>query len=302
VPATTDAGGAFVFPNVAVDTYTIEVTMDGFRTLRRSGVPVNPGSRVAVGTLALEVGGASETLEVKAEAPVIQSASGERSFTITTEAVENLPIANRGFTALAALAPGVVGTQAIGTTANMSTNITLDGVSTLDTGSNTVMVNINTESIAEVKVLVGGYQAEYGRSSGLQIMAVTKSGTNRFRGSFSDVERNAKWDANSRTNILNGIPKTISKQRDIGYSIGGPVGKPGGQNKISGWNDLKTLTGRNTTMQLTSPADPITILNLPFDATGNLLPNRVRPNQAGFGAVTAYRAPRTIQGYIRFGF
>jgi len=62
------------------------------------------------------------------------------------------------------------------------------------------------------------------------------------------------------------------------------------------------ITGRNTTLQLSSPADPITPLNLPFDANGNLLPNRVRPNQAGFGAVNAYQAPRTIQAYIRFGF
>jgi hypothetical protein len=258
-PVVTDAAGVFVFPTAVVDTYTIEVTMDGFRTLRRSGVPVNPGSRVQVGTLAIDVGGASETVDVKAEAPVIQSASGERSFTITTESVQNLPIANRGFTALAVLAPGVGGTatapQALGTTANMSTNITLDGVSTLDTGSNTVMVNINTESIAEVKVLVGGYQAEYGRSSGVQVMAVTKSGTNQFRGSLYDVERNSKWDANSKTNILNGIPKTISKQRDAGYSIGGPVGKPGGNNKIFFFNavEFRPRTGGNDLMQFRVP-------------------------------------------------
>jgi hypothetical protein len=62
------------------------------------------------------------------------------------------------------------------------------------------------------------------------------------------------------------------------------------------------ITGRNTTLQLSSVADPVTPLNLPFDANGNLLPNRVQPNQAGFGAVNAYQAPRTIQAYIRFGF
>ncbi|CAN5877129.1 hypothetical protein BH24ACI4_BH24ACI4_21100 [soil metagenome] len=62
------------------------------------------------------------------------------------------------------------------------------------------------------------------------------------------------------------------------------------------------ITGRATQLQLTSPADPVTPLNLPFDANGNLLPNRVRPNQAGFGAITGYQTPRTIQAYIRFGF
>ena len=59
----------------------------------------------------------------------------------------------------------------------------MDGVSTMDTGSNRAIIDLNVESIAEVKVLVSSYQAEYGRSSGLQITAVTKSGTNRFRGS-----------------------------------------------------------------------------------------------------------------------
>ena len=91
---------------------------------------------------------------------------------------------------------------------------------------------MNVESIAEVKVLVSNYQAEYGRSSGLQITAVTKSGTNRFRGSVYDVERNSDWNSNSKINKLNGDPKTVSKERDWGYSIGGPVGKPGGNNKL----------------------------------------------------------------------
>ena len=75
---------------------------------------------------------------------------------------------------------------------------------------------MNVESIAEVKVLTSNYQAEYGRSSGLQITAVTKSGTNRFRGSVYDVERNSDWNANSKTNILNGDPKTTSEASATG--------------------------------------------------------------------------------------
>ena len=106
-PAITNATGDFVFPNVTADTYTVEVTMPSFKTLKRTGVAVSAGSRVAAGTLTIDVGGATETVEVKAEAPVIQAPSGERSFTIPTESVENLPIVNRSFTALASLAPGV---------------------------------------------------------------------------------------------------------------------------------------------------------------------------------------------------
>ena len=75
---------------------------------------------------------------------------------------------------------------------------------------------MNVESIAEVKVLTSNYQAEYGRSSGLQITAVTKSGTNRFRGSVYDVERNSDWNANSKTNMLNGDPKTDAEGARLG--------------------------------------------------------------------------------------
>jgi hypothetical protein len=275
-PATTGATGDFVFPNVTVDTYAIEVTMPSFRTLRRTGVPVSAGSRVTVGTLTIEVGGAAETVEVKGEAPVIQAASGERSFTIPTESVQNLPILNRSFTALAQLAPGVTGTQALGTRANMSTNFTMDGISTMDTGSNTVMLQMNTESITEVKVLVSAYQAEYGRSSGLQIMAVTKSGTNRFRGSVYDVERNSKWDANSKTNILNLLPKTISKQKDGGYSIGGPIGKPGGNNKLFFFNavEFRPRTGGNDLQSFRVPTalERKGDFSQTLDNNGNLYP------------------------------
>ena len=73
-------------------------------------------------------------------------------------------------------------------------NIMMDGISAMDTGNNGQMLNLNIESIAEVKVLTQGYQAEYGRSSGLQITAVTKSGTNRFRGSVYDVKSNSDWN------------------------------------------------------------------------------------------------------------
>src|SRR5262245_2554151 len=125
-PVVSNATGDFVFPNVTAGTYTIQIEMPGFKTLKQSGIRVNPGSRAAVGTLTIEVGGASETVDVKGEAPVIQATSGERSFTVTTESVENLPIANRGFSALAALAPGVSGTSRIG--GGGATNIMMYGI------------------------------------------------------------------------------------------------------------------------------------------------------------------------------
>ena len=230
-PVISNEAGDFVFVNIPADTYTIEIALSQFKSLRRTGVPVSAGDRVAVGTLTIEVGGAAETVDVRGEAPVIQANSGERSYTISTDSVENLPIANRSFTALATLAPGVNGLARIG--GGGTTFVMMDGISAIDTGSNGApILQMNVESIAEVKMLTSNYQAEYGRSSGLQITAVTKSGTNRFRGSLYDVERNSDWNSNSKVNELNGDPKPVSKERDWGFSIGGPVGKPGGNNRL----------------------------------------------------------------------
>ena len=91
---------------------------------------------------------------------------------------------------------------------------------------------MNPDALQEVKVLTSNYQAEYGRSSGVQVTAVTKGGTNQFRGSVYDVMRNSKWYSTNKTNKLNGDPKSKVDETDWGYSIGGPIGKPGGNNKL----------------------------------------------------------------------
>ena len=139
-------------------------------------------------------------MTVVAESPLIQAQSGERSFSVTTEQVENLPIQHGNFISLTQLTPGVpnggnsAGATRIGGAGQ--NNIMMDGISAMDTGNNGQMLNMNIESIAEVKVLTQGYQAEYGRSSGLQITAVTKSGTNRFRGSAYDLITDSDWNTN----------------------------------------------------------------------------------------------------------
>src|SRR5690606_19723726 len=104
VPAVTNATGDYVFPNTTPDTYTVEVTMPGFSTLVRSGISVSGGDRVTVPTLTIVPGGAEETIEVSAEAPLIQAQSGERSFAVTSAQVDSLPLSgNRNFTQLTRL-------------------------------------------------------------------------------------------------------------------------------------------------------------------------------------------------------
>ena len=226
----TSTNGDYTFVNVPADKYTVQVSLSGFKTLKRAGIAVSPGDRATVPALTMEVGGLTDTVNVTAEASQIQATTGDRSYSIQTESVESLPIASRGFSALASLAPGVNGTQRVG--GGGTTGITIDGLNGVDSGNNGILLQVNTESIAEVKVLVSNYQAEFGRFSGIQIAAVTKSGTNRFRGGVYGVTRNSTWNLNERNkaNILNGDPPStnITKSTDWGYSVGGPIGKPGG--------------------------------------------------------------------------
>ena len=189
VPAVTNATGDYVFPNITADTYTVEVTMDGFRTVKRdrhqgqrrrprggSGTDARTGRRCRNRQRHLR----------SAAHPGVERRAVVRGLDRADREPAGQPPRD-GFTSFTSFTPGVIagGASAGGTRLGGvgQNNIMMDGISAMDTGNNGQMLNMNVESIAEVKVLTQGYQAEYGRSSGLQITAVTKSGTNRFRGS-----------------------------------------------------------------------------------------------------------------------
>jgi hypothetical protein len=287
-PAITNGSGDFVLPSVTPDTYTLQVEMPSFKTLKRTGLVIGAEPRVALGTLTLEVGGTAEVVNVTGEAPLIQAASGERSFSVDSTSVENLPIANRNFTSLAGLAPGVDTSGGANVTrvgGGGDTNIVMDGISTSSPGNNAIMIRLNTESVAEVRVVTSGYQAEFGRASGVQVTSITKGGTNRFHGSLYDVERNSDWNSNSRTNILNGDPKTVAKERDFGYSIGGPIGKPGGNNKLFFFfsHELEPRQAGNNVVRYRLPTrlERMGDFSQSTDNLGNPYPYIRNPNVAG---------------------
>src|SRR5262245_51356485 len=102
--------GDFVFANIRPDQYTVPVSMDGFKTLHRTGINVSAGDRLGLGPLTIELGGKAETVSVESERPLLQTQSAERSFTVATISVQNFPISNRSFVQLATMAPGVAGT------------------------------------------------------------------------------------------------------------------------------------------------------------------------------------------------
>ncbi|MEP6716217.1 MAG: carboxypeptidase regulatory-like domain-containing protein [Terriglobia bacterium] len=234
----TTSTGDFIFPNIPGDTYTLSVSTSGFKRADRKGIFATDGDRVAVPVVTLEVGNINESVEVTAEAPLIQTATGERSATIEQHAIQNIPVSGTFFAQMVALTPGVNSTSSNGPTRSDNTgnvartNYMLDGVTSVNTGGNQPGISLNMDSIAEVKVLTNSYQAEYGRSSGLQVIGITKSGTDHFHGSLYDFEQHSGWNSNSWANSLNGVARPYSRIRNWGGTIGGPVGKPGHQNKL----------------------------------------------------------------------
>ncbi|HLK62335.1 MAG TPA: carboxypeptidase regulatory-like domain-containing protein [Bryobacteraceae bacterium] len=231
---TANGSGDYVFADITPDTYTVEVTAPSFKMSLVHGIVVTGGDRVGVPPVTLQVGGTTETVSVTAEATLVQTQSGERSFAIETSQIENLPIGHGNFMNAVAFTPGVNGTTRLGSPQDQN-NIMMDGISAMDTGNNGQMLNLNIESVGEVKVLTQGYQAEYGRSSGLQITAVTKSGTNSLHGSAYGIFTNSDWNSRTWANQKNGTPQPYSYTSIYGYSIGGPVVIPkiyNGRNKL----------------------------------------------------------------------
>src|SRR5215831_6009400 len=239
-PAQTNASGDFTFPNVTAATYTVEASAPAFKTTKVTGVLVTGGDRVGVPPITLQVGGTTDTVTVSAEAALLQTESGERSYAITSKSIESLPIAHGNFAGAVAFTPGVDGSATgSGSTARLGgqsqDNIMMDGISAMDTGNNGQMLQMNIESIGEVKVLTQGYQAEYGRSSGMQITAVTKSGTNQFHGAGYGIFTNTEWNSRAWNTQKNGDTPVFSHLNTYGYTIGGPVVIPkvyNGRNKF----------------------------------------------------------------------
>ena len=190
----------------------------------------------------LVIGAVSQSVMVTDVITPLQAASGERSGTVSGDQLNALALKGRDFFALAALLAGVVDTAAntrdatssgaiSGITINggrdEAKNYTVDGVSSMDTGSNTsVHFEPNMDSIAEVKILSGNYQAEYGRNSGGTISVITKGGGASFHGSAWWTHRHEEFNANNFFNNATGLSRTPYRFNVEGFSVGGPVLTP----------------------------------------------------------------------------
>ena len=241
VTLNTDDQGNFTAPQLLPGVYTITVTAGGFKKFERSGIPVTANERVPVGRLTLEVGDVSQTVTITAEQTFVKTESAERAGLIDEQQIQSIALKGRDYMGLVKLLPGVVDTanreapgwnNLVGVSINGSrpgtVNLTLDGISSLDTGSQLgPYLAPGLDAIGEVKVLLTNYQAEYGRSSGGTINVVIKNGTRDFHGSGFYFKRHEQFNANEFFNKLRNIPKQRYRFNYWGGTIGGPVIIPG---------------------------------------------------------------------------
>lgn len=237
-----DGQGACTFTIVQNGTYNLAVKVTGFKSAEVKDIAVTAGEIRTIGQVKLEVGALTESVQVTGEVSQIQLASGEKSGVITSDQFQNIAVKGRDMFALLATIPGVVdnGSQARETSGpdsirgtfingarENSKNFAVDGITALDTGSNsTVQFEPNMDAIAEVKVLTSNYQAEYGRNTGGVITIITKGGQRDFHASAYDTYRHESLNANSFFNNRTGTKKVPYRYRITGYTVGGPITIP----------------------------------------------------------------------------
>jgi hypothetical protein len=269
----TSAAGDFVFTALPPGRYQLRVQFTGMKRLERSNLNLTASERLNVGELRMEIGAITESVNVTAEGAVVQTSSQERSAVLTRDQLESLMTRSRDFIALLRTMPGAVyGSEndvlgpSTGPTVNGIRNTfntySIDGLTMNDLGSPQVMYNpTNLEAIAEVKVLLNNYQAEYGRNAGMIVNAVTKSGTRDFHGSGYIYKRHEQYNANSFFNNLNGLRKPRYRYTTGGFSIGGPVLLPRklsvGRDKLFFFFAQETVRGNSPQplVQVTMPTE-----------------------------------------------
>lgn len=235
--AQTDSNGDFLFTQLLPSTFKLDVTSRGFRRYEQTDIVLTATERVVLRRIDLQLGELTQTVEVSAETARLQTQSAERSGLISLSQTQNVPLKGRDYLGLVKLLPGVIDTanrnapgwnNLGGITINGNRagtiNLTLDGISSLDTGSmGGPYLAPSVDAVAEVKVLLTNYQAEYGRSSGGTINTVIKSGTREFHGGAYYFLRNEALNANEFFRNRDGLARPQYRFNYPGYFIGGPI-------------------------------------------------------------------------------
>jgi hypothetical protein len=221
----TDGLGKYQIP-ARIGTYQITASLPGFTTVERPGVTLLVGQTVAI-DIQMTVSTVAETVTVTGESPLIDISSSSLGGNIDPKQMEELPVQGRNWANLALLAPGNR-TTAMGAGQPIQDRndgevrefqLNLDGqqiTSNLGTGNQPMY---SRDSIAEFQFISNRFDATQGRSAGVQVNAITKSGTNRLTGSFGSYFRD---DAFNAADPVLGYVLPFSNQQ-YSTTVGGPI-------------------------------------------------------------------------------
>jgi Carboxypeptidase regulatory-like domain len=267
----TDATGNFVVSYLLPGTYEVAAEAPNFRRAVQPQITLNVDQKAEI-TFRLQVGAVSETVEVTAAAPVLQTQSVEQGQVIAEKQMQELPLNVRDFGQLATLQTGtVLGTgglgnsygpdnpQATGGAVNVNglgqdaNNWQLDGVSNNEAFFSIISVSPSLDAIQEFKVISNNYSAEFGRAGGANVQVQIKSGTNQFHGGAFEFFRNDKLDANTFFNNQSDVPKLPYHQNQYGAFLGGPIRKE----KTFFFTDFEVLTIRQANTTIATVPTPL---------------------------------------------
>lgn len=241
----TNEEGVFSAPLLPPGAYSLTVEAAGFKKYVQSNIQISVNDRRPV-EVRLETGGVTETVNVTADASIIQESPTQQSL-IGGEQVRQLPLNNRNFVQLATLAPGVTSSNSsqigfgglavvqisINGGRTSAINWLVDGSRNVDSGSNLTLLTVpSVDAIQEFTVLTSNYAPEFGRNGGGVVNVVTRQGTNDFHGTLYEFVRNDVFNARDPF-ITSRIPglgsatdprfKQPLRYNDFGGTIGGPV-------------------------------------------------------------------------------
>src|SRR6266478_1701862 len=244
---TTNEDGLYIAPNLLPASYELTFTAPGFKTDVRTGIELTVGATVT-SNMTMQVGGAKETIQVQTEAPDVELATSDIGAVVNATTVRELPLNGRSWTDLAALQPGVStiqtqpsfaagtdrGNRGFGQQLTISgarpqqNNYRLDGVSLNDYANgapgSVLGGSLGVDAIQEFSVITSNYSAEYGKTSGGVVNAITRSGTNQIHGSADEFIRNNKLDARNFFDDP-ALSTPPCKRNQFGGAVGGPIFK-----------------------------------------------------------------------------
>lgn len=231
---TSSAEGTYLASQLVPGTYKVVARLSGFRTVERTGLQLQVGTTMRI-NLELAVGGLEETVTVTGQSPLVDTSSARVGGNIGTAELSELPAMNRNYFAAVALLPGVqfspstqLGNDTIVASGQSSqgNNVSVDGGYNVDDALGAVVgaqVRTPIEAIQEFQVMTSMYDAEFGRASGAIINAVSKSGTNDFKGVLFLSSASSRLTSKDFLVKQQNLPKPVLTKRDWGGVLGGPI-------------------------------------------------------------------------------